>query len=126
MCKIAFDVPDEVLRDNKTGADDAIAFARRATALGLCSQRGVSLGYCAQIAGMDKAPFVRSLGDNGVPVFRFDSDEEFLEEMAIRRACPTPRRPWLSRGGAPAFWPVSPGILIPVSHLGARTEERAT
>ena len=82
MCQIAFDVPDEVLRDNKTGADDALAFARRATALGLCSQRGVSLGRCAQIAGTGRAPFARFLGDNGVPVFRFDSDEEFLEEAA--------------------------------------------
>ena len=82
MCQMAFDVPDEMLRDNKTGADDALAFARRATALGFYSQRGVSLGRCAQIAGMDKASFVRFLGDNGVPVFRFDSDEEFLEEAA--------------------------------------------
>jgi predicted HTH domain antitoxin len=82
MCQIAFDVPDEVLHDNKMSADDALAFARRATALGFYSQRGVSLGYCAQIAGTDKASFVRFLGDNGVSIFRFDSDEEFLEEAA--------------------------------------------
>jgi hypothetical protein len=53
-------------------------------ALGFYSQRGVSLGYCycAQIAGMGKASLVCFLGDNGASIFRFDSDEEFLEEAA--------------------------------------------
>ena len=51
-------------------------------ALGFYSQRGVSLGYCAQIAGMGKASFVCFLGDNWASIFRFDGDEEFLDELA--------------------------------------------
>ena len=42
---------------------------------------GVSLGYCAQIAGMDKEEFIHYLSENGISVFHFDDKEEFIEEM---------------------------------------------
>ena len=41
----------------------------------------VSLGYCAQIAGMTKEAFIRYLGENGVSVFQYDDKNEFIEEM---------------------------------------------
>ena len=44
--------------------------------------RGVSLGYAAQIADMDKESFIRFLGENGVSIFRFDNEKEFMEELA--------------------------------------------
>ena len=81
MCQVVFEIPDEVLYDNKMSRRDALDFARRATALQFYATKGVSLGYCAQIAGMDKEDFIYFLGQNGVSIFHFDGEAEFVEEM---------------------------------------------
>ena len=39
------------------------------------------MGYCAQIANMKKGDFIRFLGENGVSIFQFDSEDEFLEDV---------------------------------------------
>ena len=82
MCQVAFSIPDEVLLDMRMTPADATAFARRMTALGLYERGGVSLGYCSQIAGMHVEDFMRFLGENKVSVFHFDSEDEFLREVA--------------------------------------------
>lgn len=82
MCQIAFSIPDEVLFDIRMTPADATSFARRMTALGLYEHGGVSLGYCSQIAGMHVEDFMRFLGEHKVSVFHFDSEEEFLQEVA--------------------------------------------
>lgn len=82
MCRIAIDIPNEVLYDTRMSENDALDFARRAVAFNYYVKNGVSLGYCAQIANMDKEQFIRYLGENGVSIFRFDNKEEFLEELA--------------------------------------------
>ena len=81
MCEVAISIPNEVLFDTRMSKNDALAFARRAVALCYYTQRKVSLGYCAQIAEMTKEAFVRYLGENGVSIFRYDDEQEFLEEM---------------------------------------------
>ena len=81
MFDIAVSVPEEVLYDTRMSKRDAAVFARKAVALCYYVQSGVSLGYCAQIAGMEKKQFIQYLGENGVSIFRFDSEAEFLEEM---------------------------------------------
>lgn len=81
MCKIAVSIPDEVLYDTKMNMEDASSFVRKAVALGYYTQSGVSLGYCAQIAGMREEDFITYLGQNYISVFQFDDKEEFLEEM---------------------------------------------
>lgn len=57
-------------------------FARQAVTLGYYTQKGASLGYCAQIAGMPKEEFIKYLGQNHISVFRFEGEEEFLEELS--------------------------------------------
>lgn len=52
MCQIAINIPDEVLFDTKMNMEEANKFVRCAVALGYYAQNGVSIGYCAQIAGM--------------------------------------------------------------------------
>ncbi|MDO4339070.1 MAG: UPF0175 family protein [Eubacteriales bacterium] len=61
--------------------EDANRFARRAVALGYYSQSGVSIGYCAQIAGMTEEDFIQYLGENNVSIFHFDDEAEFLDEL---------------------------------------------
>ena len=43
---------------------------------------GVSLGYCAAIADMPKADFIRFLSENGVSIFDFENEAELSEDIA--------------------------------------------
>ena len=81
MCNIAFSIPNEVLYDTKMNDSETEDFVRKAVALRYYTKAGVSLGYCAQIAGMSKGDFIRFLGENEVSIFQFDSEEEFLEDI---------------------------------------------
>ena len=82
MCKIAFSIPNEILYDTRQSEEEALQFARRFTALSYYVHRGVSLGYASQIADMDKEAFIKFLGENGVSIFHFDNEKEFMEELA--------------------------------------------
>ena len=57
MCEVAISIPNEVLYDTKMSKNDALLFVKRAVALCYYTQNKVSLGYCAQIAGMTKESF---------------------------------------------------------------------
>lgn len=81
MCRIASSVPEEVLYDTKMNQQEANQFARCAVAVGYYTQRGVSIGYCAQIAGMTEEDFIKYLGKNHISIFQYDSEDEFLEEL---------------------------------------------
>lgn len=82
MCEIAFNIPNEILYDARQSKEEALQFVRRSAALSYYVQRGVSLGYAAQIAGMDKEDFIKYLGRNEVSIFHFDDEREFLEELS--------------------------------------------
>ena len=75
MQTLSVNVPDAVLYDTRMSAEDSQSFAKRATALMYYTSKGVSLGYCAQIAEMQKADFIRFLSENGVSIFDLTSDE---------------------------------------------------
>ncbi len=81
MCSIAIKIPDEVLYDTKMTKDEANAFAKKATALMLYLKNHISIGYCAQIAGMSEGDFIKYLGNNNISIFSFDDEAEFIEEM---------------------------------------------
>jgi len=81
MCQIALNIPNEVLFDTRMNAEEANSFARKAVALCYYVQNGVSLGYCAEIAGMSKERFIRYLGENNISIFHYDDEAEFLEEL---------------------------------------------
>lgn len=81
MCEVAVAIPNEVLYDTKMSKHDAVVFAKRAVALCYYTQNKVSLGYCAQIAGMTKEAFIRYLGENGISIFQYDDKQEFIEEI---------------------------------------------
>ena len=81
MCRIAFDIPNEILLSTRQSEAEAVKFVRKYAALNYYVQGGVSLGYAAQIADMDKESFIKFLGENKVSIFHYDSKEEFLEEL---------------------------------------------
>ncbi|MBR2186746.1 MAG: UPF0175 family protein [Lachnospiraceae bacterium] len=81
MSQITFTIPDEILFDTQMSDSEALDFAKKAVALHYYTKKGVSLGYCAQIAGMTKGRFIRVLAKNGVSVFRYDTDSELSEDV---------------------------------------------
>ena len=81
MCDVRFSIPSEILYDTRLTPDDVVILAKKSLALCLYVQNGVSLGYCAQIAGMDKEEFIKYLGANHISVFTFHDKAEFIEEM---------------------------------------------
>ena len=81
MCQIVLSIPDEVLYDTKMSHEQVNQFARQAVALRYCTQSGVNIGYCSQIAGMTEEEFIKYLGRNHISIFRFDNEKEFLEEL---------------------------------------------
>lgn len=81
MFNVALKIPDEIMYDTKMNKEDTNRFAMRAVALAYYTQRGVSIGYCSQIAGMTEEYFIRYLGANHITIFHYDNKEEFMEEL---------------------------------------------
>ncbi len=49
--------------------------------LDLYKNKKVSLGYCAKVAGMTNEEFIQYLGKNGISIFSFATEGEFVEEL---------------------------------------------
>lgn len=81
MQTISINIPDAVIFDTKMTHESAETYARKAVALSYYTKSGISLGYCAEIAGLTKRDFISYLSENGISVFRYDDESEFLEEL---------------------------------------------
>ena len=82
MCVVAVNIPEEVLLDLRETKNNFANYVKTMIAIDLYKNKKVSLGYCAEVAEMSKEEFVKCLGQNGVSIFGFDSEEEFMEEFA--------------------------------------------
>lgn len=81
MCQVMINVPNAVLFDTHMNTDEATVFARKMVALGYYTQNNISLGYCAEIAGITEEEFMIFLGQNKVDIYGFDSDEELMRDI---------------------------------------------
>lgn len=82
MCQVSFNIPSEVLYDTHMSAKEAELFARRMVALGYYTKNNVSIGYCAEIAGMTEEEFISFLGKNHVSIFQFENEAELARDFA--------------------------------------------
>lgn len=82
MCDTAVKIPEEVLYDTKMNQKETNAFVRKYAALAYYLQKKVSIGYCAEIAGMTESEFIDFLGDNKVSIFRFNDESELDRDIA--------------------------------------------
>ena len=80
MCQIVINIPDEVLYDTCMNRRDAEQMVKRATALYCYVNHHVSIGYCAEIAGMSIENFMIFLGEHKVSVFNY-AEEEIQEDF---------------------------------------------
>ena len=81
MCQIAINIPEAILYDTKMNKVETENFVRRLVALEYYSNQGVSIGYCAEVAGMSEKEFIKYLGEKKISIFQFDDEEEFLQEV---------------------------------------------
>lgn len=82
MRVVSINIPEEILIDLHEDKNDFATYMKKMLALDLYKNKKVSLGYCASVAEMTKEEFVQYLGMNGVSIFSFASENEFLEELA--------------------------------------------
>ncbi len=82
MCQVMVNVPNEVLYDTHMSTAEATAFARKMVALGYYIHNNVSIGYCAEIAGLTEEEFMIFLGQNKIDIFHFQDDEELLRDVS--------------------------------------------
>ena len=80
MEHISIQIPEEILIDLHEDRDIFENYVKQKIAIDLYIERKVSLGYCAELAGMAKEDFIKLLGKNKVSIFSFVSDDEFEEE----------------------------------------------
>ena len=83
MCRVAFDVPNEVLYNIHMSDSEVNEFARQVVAMELFKTQHVSVGYCSHIAGMSEEMFIKLLGKNQVSIFQFDDVDELEEEFRV-------------------------------------------
>ena len=81
MCVVSINVPEEILLDLHKDKKDFAEYIKQMLAMDLYKNKKVSLGYCASVAEMSKEEFIQYLGRNGVSIFSFTTDNEFLEEL---------------------------------------------
>lgn len=82
MCTVSINVPEEILLELHEDENGFTEYMKRMLAFDLYRNKKVSLGYCASVADMTKEEFVQYLGMNGVSIFSFSSENEFMEELS--------------------------------------------
>ena len=82
MCQVLINVPNEVLYDTHMNNAQAAAFARKMVALGYYTHNNVSIGYCAETAGLTEEEFIAFLGQNKIDIFQFGDDAELMRDIA--------------------------------------------
>lgn len=81
MCQLDISIPEEVLYDTKMSRDEANDYIKRLVALDFYTKNGVSIGYCAQIAGMAEEDFIKYLGEHKISVFNYSNESDFISEL---------------------------------------------
>jgi len=81
MCRLAVQIPDEVLYDTHMTESQSEILAKKIIAMHYYLHFHVSLGYCAQIADTSEEDFIKYLSENGVSIFQFDNEQEFFDEL---------------------------------------------
>ncbi|MBQ9901015.1 MAG: UPF0175 family protein [Clostridia bacterium] len=81
MYHVSVAIPDEVLYDAHLSKKKSEEYVRQAAAVFYYTKLGISLGYCADIANMSKAEFIRLLSASGVSIFNYEDENELNEDV---------------------------------------------
>jgi predicted HTH domain antitoxin len=78
MTTLNISVPSEIFLTLRENEDQFVSDMKRYTALKLFQNNKLSIGQCAELAGMSEEDFIYFLGENKVSVF------EYLDEAMLR------------------------------------------
>lgn len=81
MCQLSLNIPEEVLYDMRLSKESALALVKQTVAIEFYKTHRISVGYCAEIAGMSEEDFIKLLGSRHISIFHFENENEFMEEM---------------------------------------------
>lgn len=79
--QITLAIPTAVMYDTHMTSEETLDYARKLLAGDYYQNHGISIGYCAQIAGMHEEDFMKYLGQKGISIFHFNNEKEFLNEL---------------------------------------------
>ncbi len=78
---VSIDLPEEVLLDLNESKNDFEEYMKKYIAVDLYTNKHISLGYSAAVAGMTKEDFIKLLSLHNISIFDFENQEDFEEEM---------------------------------------------
>lgn len=73
--------PQEILLALRQSSEDVVLEMKRALAVKHYKEQKLSLGQCAELAEMSKEDFIKLLSNQNISIFRFESENEILEDM---------------------------------------------
>ncbi|MCL2512921.1 MAG: UPF0175 family protein [Oscillospiraceae bacterium] len=73
---INISIPETIVLSTRQSAEQFINEAKKAIALKFYADEKISLGQAAELVGLGKFEFMKFLGENNTPVFRFDGNEK--------------------------------------------------
>ena len=116
MCVVSINIPEEILLDLHEDKSGFTSYLQKMLAVDLYKNKKVSLGYCANVAGMTKEEFVQYLGTNAFP------DHCLIGEIIFREAdipnCESRRKfviQWLIQVTAQNWFRL---LCVAITHLG--------
>lgn len=74
-------LPQEIVLTLRQSSEDIVVEMKKALALKYYQEQKLSLGQCAELAEMDKEDFIKYLSKYSITIFRFESEDELLEDM---------------------------------------------
>lgn len=80
MYKAFVEIPEEVIYDTHMSNSEVSKFVKEMVALGYYTRNNVSIGYCAEIAGMTEGEFINFLGANQISIFHVDDPDELMRD----------------------------------------------
>lgn len=74
-------LPQEILLTLRQSSEEVVLEMKRALAVKYYEEQKLSLGQCAELAEMNKEDFIKLLSNEHISIFRFESENEILEDM---------------------------------------------
>ncbi|NLK97560.1 UPF0175 family protein [Defluviitalea saccharophila] len=74
-------LPQEIVLTLRQSSEDIVKEMKKALAVKYYKEKKLSLGQSAELAEMNKENFIEYLSEQGVTIFRFEKENELLEDI---------------------------------------------
>ncbi len=74
-------LPQEIVLSLRESSENIIKDMKRTVAVKYYKENKLSLGQCSELAEMSKEDFIELLSSYKISIFKFEDDEELLEDL---------------------------------------------